>query len=49
MGAYSRGGHLFMGRLFDNPMYRVGAYSWERLFEGRLFEGALNRSFTVTA
>ena len=39
MGACSRCWRLFEGRLFDNPVYRVEAYS-----RGRLLERALNRS-----
>ena len=27
MGAYSRGECLIKGRLFDNPVFRVGSYS----------------------
>ena len=42
MGAYSKSGRLFVGRVFDNPVSRVGAYS-----RGCLFEGALNRGITV--
>ena len=34
VGNYSMGGRLFEGRLFDNHVYRVGAYSREVLNQG---------------